>query len=91
VRPWLPGGTSARPIPAGPGPWAALTRREREVAELVAHGATNRRIAQALVLTEGTAANHVRHILLKLALDSRTQLGVWVAADPRRRSAAGLL
>jgi non-specific serine/threonine protein kinase len=56
---------------------AQLTRREREIAALIARGATNRQIADALVITEGTAANHVLHILSKLGLASRTQIAVW--------------
>ncbi|HYW86907.1 MAG TPA: LuxR C-terminal-related transcriptional regulator [Chloroflexota bacterium] len=43
-----------------------LTTREREVARLVARGLTNRQIAEALVVTEKTAANHVQHVLDKL-------------------------
>ena len=41
-----------------------LTPREREVAELIAHGLSNEQIALRLVLTAGTVANHVAHILL---------------------------
>jgi DNA-binding NarL/FixJ family response regulator len=51
---------------------------------------TNRQIAQALVNTEGTIANYVRGILLRLSLDSRAQLAVWVARDTLRRSGAGI-
>jgi non-specific serine/threonine protein kinase len=39
---------------------------------------TNRQIAAELVITEGTAANHVKHILARLALDSRVQIAAWV-------------
>ena len=38
------------------------------MAVLIARGLTNRQIAEALVITEGTAANHVDHILNKLGL-----------------------
>ena len=51
-----------------------LTRREREVAALVAQGLTNRRIAQTLVISERTVENHVAHILNKLKLHSREQI-----------------
>jgi two-component system nitrate/nitrite response regulator NarL len=54
-----------------------LSARQREVVLLVARGMSNRDIAGALVLTEGTVANHVRRILVKLGLRSRTQLAVW--------------
>ncbi|HEX4836171.1 MAG TPA: tetratricopeptide repeat protein [bacterium] len=57
-----------------PGP---LTRREQEVTALIAQGRTNREIARALVVTEGTAANHVQHILNKLGLNSRAQIAAW--------------
>ena len=61
-------------------PWQAITEltpRELEVAALVARGMTNRQIAEALVITEGTAANHVKHILARLVLDSRVQIAAW--------------
>jgi predicted ATPase/class 3 adenylate cyclase/DNA-binding CsgD family transcriptional regulator len=54
-----------------------LTRREQEVAALIARGLTNRQIAEALVITEGTAANHVVHILNKLSYGSRAQVAAW--------------
>ena len=53
-----------------------LTAREREIAQLVADGLTNDEIAQRLVLTSGTVANHVAHILDKQRLRSRVQLAV---------------
>jgi non-specific serine/threonine protein kinase len=71
------------PGPPGPPsprvPRAGLSPREQEVAALVARGRTNRQIATALVITERTAANHVEHILQKLGLTSRVQIGVWAA------------
>jgi predicted ATPase/DNA-binding CsgD family transcriptional regulator len=51
-----------------------LTTREREVAQLVARGLTNRQIAETLVVTEKTAANHVQRVLDKLEVHSRSQL-----------------
>ncbi|MBA3629439.1 MAG: AAA family ATPase [Actinobacteria bacterium] len=59
-------------------PPTPLTRREREVAELVAKGLTNREIAEHLFLSERTAQNHVQHILTKLDLSNRSQIAVWV-------------
>ena len=59
-------------------PATALTRREREVAALVAQGLTNREIASRLFLSERTAQNHVQHILDKLDLPNRSQIAVWV-------------
>ena len=57
----------------------ALTPRQRQVAALVARGMTNREIAAELVIAEGTAANHVAHILVKLGFHSRRQIASWVA------------
>ena len=54
-----------------------LTQREVDVAHLIAQGRTNRQIAEALVISEGTAAVHVKHILNKLDLESRTQVAAW--------------
>jgi predicted ATPase/DNA-binding CsgD family transcriptional regulator len=68
--------TSAARAPRQPN---ALTRREREVARLVARGLTNREIAEALVITEGTAGIHVQHVFDKLGVHSRAQLATWVA------------
>ncbi len=60
-------------------PTRALTRREREVADLVSQGLTNRELAERLVIAERTAENHVQHILVKLGLSNRSQLAVWAA------------
>jgi len=57
-----------------------LTPRESEVATLVAQGLTNREIAARLYLSERTAENHVQHILTKLDLANRSQIGMWVFA-----------
>jgi DNA-binding NarL/FixJ family response regulator len=55
-----------------------LTRREREVAALLADGRTNQEIAELLVIERGTVANHVGHILHKLGASNRTQVAVLV-------------
>jgi DNA-binding NarL/FixJ family response regulator len=54
-----------------------LTSREQEVATLIARGYTNRQIGAELVITEGTAASHVVHILNKLGYNSRSQVAAW--------------
>ncbi len=50
------------------------------MAALVAQGLTNKQIAARLVITEGTAANHIAHILDKLGLESRVQIAAWAVA-----------
>ena len=59
---------------------AALTRRELEVAALVAEGLGNRDIALRLFLSKRTVDSHVEHIFGKLGLSSRTQLAALVLA-----------
>jgi DNA-binding CsgD family transcriptional regulator len=58
-----------------------LTPREHEIAELIAEGLSNEQIAERLVLSTGTVANHVAHILAKLGLQSRVQVAVNIAAQ----------
>ncbi len=58
----------------------SLTRREREVAILVAQGLTNRDIATRLFISERTAESHVEQIRGKLGFHSRVQIAAWVAA-----------
>ncbi|HEX3491771.1 MAG TPA: LuxR C-terminal-related transcriptional regulator, partial [Streptosporangiaceae bacterium] len=60
---------------------AALTPREREVADLIAQGMTNKQIAAQLVIAQRTAEGHVERILVKLGFSSRAQLASWVAAQ----------
>jgi ATP/maltotriose-dependent transcriptional regulator MalT len=57
---------------------SVLTARERQVAELLTHGLSNRQIAEQLVITERTVASHVEHILEKLGFASRHQVRVWM-------------
>lgn len=64
--------------PQGQSTQSALTRRERQIAELVAEGLTNRAIAERLVISQRTVQGHVEHILAKLDFTSRTQIAVWV-------------
>jgi DNA-binding CsgD family transcriptional regulator len=64
--------------PAGKQP-SLLTQREEEIATIVARGLTNRRIASELVISEHTVATHLRKILKKLGLHSRSQLTAWMA------------
>ncbi|MFE3280296.1 protein kinase [Nocardia sp. NPDC059239] len=58
---------------------ANLTKRERQVADLVAEGLTNKAIAARLVISQRTAQGHVEHILTKLGFTSRTQIAAWAA------------
>lgn len=63
-----------RESPAGTTP----TKRELQVAELVAEGLTNREIATRLTISPRTAQAHVEHLLVKLGFTSRAQIAAWV-------------
>lgn len=54
-----------------------LTTREQQILEQIANGMSNKRIASALGISEGTVKVHVKHLLKKLNLHSRTEAAVW--------------
>ena len=54
-----------------------LTKREREIAGLVADGLGNREIAGRLFLSKRTVDSHIEHIFAKLGFSSRAQLAGW--------------
>ncbi|MFI2478798.1 ATP-binding protein, partial [Nocardia xishanensis] len=62
-----------------------LTKRERQVADLIAQGLTNKQIAVELTISPRTAQGHVEHILTKLGFTSRAQIAAWIAEDNERR------
>jgi DNA-binding NarL/FixJ family response regulator len=62
-----------RPAPPAAGLVEALSERELEILALVAAGDSNKEIAAALYITEGTVKNHVTNILGKLGVRDRTQ------------------
>ncbi|HET7736347.1 MAG TPA: LuxR C-terminal-related transcriptional regulator [Nocardioidaceae bacterium] len=62
---------------------SVLTRREREVAELVGEGLSNRDIARRLVISQRTAEGHVEKILSKLGFTNRAQIAAWIGTAPR--------
>ncbi|HQT91247.1 MAG TPA: response regulator transcription factor [Candidatus Kryptobacter bacterium] len=65
-----------------------LTRREREVVELIAEGQSNKEIAQRLHLSTYTVKSHVHNILEKLALHTRLQIASHAHDADDRKSAA---
>ncbi|CUU54919.1 Predicted ATPase [Parafrankia irregularis] len=76
---------TAGPVAVPAGAWLGgvrLTRRERQVAQLVAQGLSNRDIAATLVISPRTAETHVQQILKKLGLTSRAQVAAWLSAQP---------
>ncbi|GDY28880.1 ATP-binding protein [Gandjariella thermophila] len=76
------GRPAATPAPTEPAPAGGpLTAREREIAQLVSEGLSNRAIAQRLLIAPRTAETHVENILTKLGFTSRAQVAAWVAAN----------
>jgi DNA-binding NarL/FixJ family response regulator len=74
----------------------SLTRREREVLNLVQQGLTNQEIAESLVIELGTVKNHVHNILRKLNVTSRRDAvhvsrlaGLWSAGEAKHKPAPG--
>jgi predicted ATPase/DNA-binding CsgD family transcriptional regulator len=70
--PASPGRRARTPVPGG------LTRREWEIAQMLAEGLSNKEIAERLVISRRTAEAHVEHILTKLGFRSRTRVSSWV-------------
>jgi DNA-binding NarL/FixJ family response regulator len=66
----------------------ALTTREREIADLVAAGRTNREVAEQLVLSPKTIEAHLRNIYGKLGVRSRVELARAAVTAPGRESRA---
>ena len=63
-----------------------LTKREQQIASLVASGLSNREIAEKLVISKRTVDAHVDHIFARLGISSRVQLTVWLREQlPRAR------
>jgi DNA-binding NarL/FixJ family response regulator len=63
-----------------------LTRREKEIAALIAQGFSSRQIASKLVVSERTVDNHVANILKKFSLHSREQIAARVVEQPPGRN-----
>jgi DNA-binding CsgD family transcriptional regulator len=58
---------------------AGLSRREREIAGLVAEGLTNRAIATRLFVSERTVESHLERIRRKLGFHHRSEVAAWIA------------
>lgn len=70
--------TAAPPRPAAPRPAPTpLSERELDVVRAIARGASNREIAGALFISEGTVKSHISNILGRLGLRDRTQIAIY--------------
>ncbi|WSF98924.1 helix-turn-helix transcriptional regulator [Nocardia vinacea] len=63
-----------------------MTKRECQVADLVAQGLSNKQIAAKLVISQRTAQGHVEHILTKLGFTSRAQIAAWTVEETKHAS-----
>ena len=59
-----------------------LAKRELEVAGLVAEGLSNKQIGVRLFISEATVASHIRHIMDKFGVNSRSQIAVLMTPRP---------
>jgi DNA-binding NarL/FixJ family response regulator len=75
---WRPGG------PPPHGGLGALTAREREVLDEIAHGRSNREIAGQLHVSEKTVKTHVSSVLAKLGVQDRTQAALYAVQHTDR-------
>jgi DNA-binding NarL/FixJ family response regulator len=75
-----PAGAGKPAQPDGP----VLTRREGEVAELIAKGLTNKAIAATLLLSRRTVEGHVARLFAKIDVSNRAQVATWVSQGRRR-------
>lgn len=81
------GAPAPAPVPRRPGDSGTkqLSRRQREVAALVAAGESNPEIAAALYLSPKTIEGHMRRIFEKLGVSSRAQVAATIAREELRR------
>ncbi|MGW2867979.1 response regulator [Kitasatospora sp. NPDC001225] len=81
-KPALRSGPGAKAAAAAPqptaGPTEELTTREREIAELVADGATNAEIGAGLFISPGTVKNHLANVQRKIGARNRVGIAAWV-------------
>jgi DNA-binding NarL/FixJ family response regulator len=73
----LPPAQPLTPRQAAKQEFGGLTRRERQVATVVAQGLSNQEIADDLVVSVKTVEAHVTRILSKLGFASRAQIAAW--------------
>jgi non-specific serine/threonine protein kinase len=74
---WIPRPSRPTSLQDAKREFGGLTRREREVAAMIAAGKTNREIAETLVVSTRTVETHVENVLTRLGFSSRSQIAAW--------------
>lgn len=70
-------GSTERRTESEPAELRVLTRREQQIAELLAQGMSNKQIARKLIIARRTVESHVESVLTKLGFNSRAQVATW--------------
>ncbi len=82
------GESPAQPRLVPVAPPSPLTRREHQIAALVAGGRSNKAIAAELCISPTTTARHVANIMAKLGFKSRAQIAAWIVGQQRDADSA---
>ncbi len=79
-----PAQAAAEPLPSVPPErLAVLTRRERDIVKLLANGATNKKVAEDLDISERTVKGHLSNIFMKLGVPDRLKLVLYLNEGQR--------
>lgn len=83
-----PAPAAAEPGSVAPEKLATLTRRERDIVNLLADGATNKQVAQELDISERTVKGHLSNVFMKLGVSDRLNLVLYLkgARQPQGES-----
>lgn len=72
-------------------PLGGLTTRQQQIAQMVAHGLSNRQIATRLCISQRTVENHLGQIFVRLDIHNRAQIAAWITKQTSQTKTANLL
>ncbi|GAA4629268.1 NB-ARC domain-containing protein [Actinoallomurus vinaceus] len=76
-----PPGCQSDHLPGAPVTLDALTRRQQQIAQLIAQGLSNRQIAKELNISQRTVENHLAQIFVRLDVHNRAQVAAWTTTQ----------